>query len=302
MTTDLGIHFADISGTTRLYRKIGTSEGQYQLERCVKRMERAIATNHGRLLMPAADELIAAFPKAEDAILCATEMQRRIEDLPPLSGLRLSIRIGVHFGQIIENESGLSGSAVDIGRELLNLAGSGQVITCAKTAALLGLSLRQQLYSLEGMSLLTEQGDVQVYQVNWRVAPIVVGDSPALAPPLPFFTPPSVKLPKRIALRLGDKAYLVDERSPKITLGRDKESTVVLKGLKVSRQHAQLIYRAPGQFILIDSSTNGSYVHPEGTDEVRVHGEEFVLSGHGKLAFGHPTGLVDDEVFDYEIV
>ena len=134
MARDAGILYADISGSTRLYRTLGTDEAKHQLERCVKRMERSIDSYKGTLVMPAIDEMVAIFPTADDALLAALDMQKRIAGLPAVSGVRLSIRIGVHFGSLEETPEGLRGSAVDIGRSLLSLAGSGQVVTCEQTS------------------------------------------------------------------------------------------------------------------------------------------------------------------------
>ena len=297
MAKEFGILFADISGTTRLYRKIGTDEANHQLDRCVKRMERAIESGKGELVMPAADELVARFDTADAAVLAAAEMQRRLQDLPPLSGVRLSIRIGVHFGQVNETHSGFTGPGVKIGRSLLNLAGAGQIVTCEKTAAALSRAQQENLYSAEDLSMpLADGSGIQVYFYGWQGVPErqesvgeAVGDRTL-----------DLRVPVRLALRWGSRAFLVDASTPGIKIGRDRECELRLSGVKVSRTHARIEMRAKG-FFLIDESSNGTYIYVDGVGENRILDDEVVMQGRGRLAFGHTTDKDDGEIVHFEL-
>ena len=296
MPNVIGALFADISGTTRLYRKIGTDEAKRQLDRCVKRMERAIESCKGELVMPAVDEIFARFEDADSAVLAASEMQRRIADLPPASGVRLSIRIGVHFGVVDDSDGNLAGPGAEVGRTLLNLAGAGQIVLCAPTAAILSRPQQENLYSIEGMTIaLPGGGEAQVYQVGWQGEPVrqAVAEPAAGAAPAP-------RIPERLALRWDGRAFLVDDDTPVLKVGRDRHCELRLTGTKVSRQHAR-IERRPEGFALVDESSNGTYVYIEGTGESRIHNEEIRLSGRGRMAFGHTTEKDDGEIVQFEL-
>lgn len=295
MAQDVGLLFADISGSTRLYRKLGTDEAERQIERCVKRMERAIDSGKGTLLMPAVDEMIAQFASADDLVAAAIEMQRRIADLPPVSGIRLTIRIGVHFGSAEAGDAGLKGLAADLGRALLHIAGAGQIITCAQTAASLSKVRQESLRALEGMALMTELGECQVYEVVWRES---VAEAPTAQPATE--TIPPLVLPTRLAVRFGGKAYLVDADAPRLTIGRDREAGLRLHGSKASRQHAVIERRESG-FFLIDRSSNGTFLNLAGMGEIRVQNEEVALSGQGQIAFGQTTVDGGEEMVSYQL-
>jgi hypothetical protein len=306
----VGVLFADISGSTQLYRKIGTAEGGRALERCMKRIERAVDGFRGEVLMPAADEMLAAFPSPEDALQAAVEMQARIADLPPVSGVKLSIRIGVHFGQIEETPAGMVGTAIDMARTLLSIAGAHQIVTCAQTAEALSSSLRRCLRSLEGMSLPTPKGDCQLYEVTWspesEVTSTVVKPgaiaAAQVAPPVKPAPPATVKNSGRFCLRFGGKAYLLDERTPVLTVGRDKANDVVIDDRKASRRHARVERRRDASIVLIDASTNGTFVAIEGSKELFLHNEDLVLQGRGKLALGHSTNSGAAAVAEFELM
>lgn len=302
MAKDVGILFADISGSTRLYRTLGTDEAKHQLERCVKRMERSIASGKGTLVMPAVDELVATFPTADDLIHAAIDMRRRIADLPPVSGIRLSIRIGVHYGSLSEDKDGFSGSAVDIGKSLLNLAGVGQIVTCDQTAASLTKSQRETLLPIADMVMSTSLGDCQVFEVR---EPAGFSATPSAAGTLTGVSSTATAssfqhMSERLFVRINGAAYVIDNAAPRMTFGRDKESSYVLHGPKASRHHAVIEKRGRAGFVLLDQSTNGSYLKIDGNKELHLTQGEAIITGGGKIGFGHSVDVAGD-VVDIEI-
>lgn len=286
MAKDVGILFADISGSTRLYQTLGTEEAKHQVERCVKRMERSIGSYKGTVVGPTADEIVATFPTADDTVQAALDMQRRIADLPPVSGVRLSIRIGVHYGSFDPNQSEQSGSAAEIGRALLKLAGAGQIVTCALAAGSLTKAQQECLLPIGDMVLSTPLGDCQLFEVKER------GAQPSFRPT--GTTTPAADSAERLFVRHAGTAYVIDNAVPTMTFGRDKEANFVLHGSKASRHHAVIEKRGRTGFVLIDRSTNGTYLKIDGSPEQRVVDGEAIISGRGKLGFGHPTDTEGD--------
>lgn len=310
----VGVLFADISGTTRLYRKLGNAESQYALERCVKRMERAIEAYGGKLLMPAVDEMVAAFDSPDALVQGAIEMQRRLADLPPMSGIKLSIRIGAHWGSGAIGNGGLEGPAAELGRRLMGMAGAGQVLTCAQTAEAMSRGLRQLLWTIDDLALDTGAGECQVFRVLWQEDPgttatgLPAYDGRAVAPPPPPVetlprevagTAPVAGLP-RLCVRFAGKSFLLDARTPTLVVGRDRKSDISIKSPKASRQHAMVVRRGERDYLLIDNSTNGTYVQQHSGEIVRVQGGELRLAGKGLIAFGCPPQEAGTEVAEFE--
>jgi len=303
---EIALLFADLSGTTRLFRRIGTSEAQRALERCVRRMERAIDSHGGSILMPAVDEMIASFPLADSAVQAAIEMQERIADLPPASGVKLSIRIGVHFGNNGETPESLHGEAFDAGRALLNIAGPHQIVADAPTAEAISPALRRSLRSMEGLSIQTAAGECQLYELCWLPetpaanAPTEEAAATPAAEAAAVPSRPAVASVERFCIRVNGKAYLVDERSPTLTIGRDKACDVVIGDRKASRQHVRIEKRGSNRFFLVDQSMNGTFVAVGKDKELCLHHEEMQLSGRGRFAFGHSTVNTHAEIADFE--
>jgi hypothetical protein len=90
----------------------------------------------------------------------------------------------------------------------------------------------------------------------------------------------------RLELEHGGKTYEMRPAQRVFVLGRNKDNDLVVSSTAVSRVHARFIFRN-GKFILIDQSTNGTFVCPEGGREVCLMSEEeFPLAEEGKGVIG----------------
>ena len=65
---NLCVLFADVSGSTRLYEKLGDKEALHAVERCINRMTRATEQFKGRVIKTIGDEVMAVFDSAEAGI------------------------------------------------------------------------------------------------------------------------------------------------------------------------------------------------------------------------------------------
>lgn len=102
------------------------------------------------------------------------------------------------------------------------------------------------------------------------------------------FTPPAPSKPATQAVATGGRLVcLTDGREYQVgaalVIGRDASSDVVVPGNEVSRRHAQIVATEQG-FVLVDTSTNGSFVNGhrvEGScvlqraDVIRIGADEF---------------------------
>ncbi|EKE16672.1 MAG: forkhead-associated, partial [uncultured bacterium] len=134
---NLIVMFADVSGSAGLFQRLGDTEAMHAVERCLKRMNRSIDAYRGRTIQTVGDELLAAFDSAEDACLAAIDMQQRIADLPPVSGLKLTIRIGLHAGLVIEEDGKLSGDVVNNAARIAGIARRDQILGSSTLVAAL---------------------------------------------------------------------------------------------------------------------------------------------------------------------
>ncbi|HLQ01095.1 MAG TPA: FHA domain-containing protein, partial [Burkholderiales bacterium] len=99
----------------------------------------------------------------------------------------------------------------------------------------------------------------------------------------------SARIEARLTLEIGERTVDFPREKAALTLGREASCDVVVAEKTASRNHAR-IERSGVQYVLIDESTNGTYVEIEGDREVLLRRDRIMLRGRGKIAFGTSTG------------
>jgi predicted component of type VI protein secretion system len=99
-------------------------------------------------------------------------------------------------------------------------------------------------------------------------------------------------------LRHGTREIELDEARPSCALGRDQQNDMVIADKMASRMHAR-IERRRDKFVLVDQSTNGTYVTIEGEPELQLRREELILRGRGQISFGHAREDHAGEVLEF---
>ena len=120
---------ADIVGYSRL---MGIDEEGTLRALKVRReiFDRLVKEFDGQEFGSVGDSLMAQFPSAINAVRCAQAIQHAIadENEPLPADRRMSLRIGVNLGDVIEENGALFGDGVNIAARLQALAAPGGVL------------------------------------------------------------------------------------------------------------------------------------------------------------------------------
>ena len=122
ISQERAILFADVSGSTRLYETLGDKPAQKAIEGCLEALTQVVATYRGKVVKTIGDEIMVVFPRAEDASSAAGEMQQRVMQLPsPAAGVKMRIRVGFHYGPVLEDKNDFFGDAVNVAARIEGL-------------------------------------------------------------------------------------------------------------------------------------------------------------------------------------
>jgi pSer/pThr/pTyr-binding forkhead associated (FHA) protein len=84
-------------------------------------------------------------------------------------------------------------------------------------------------------------------------------------------------------------------------IGRDKSNDVVVASPRASRVHAR-IYARERNFVIVDQSSNGTFVLIDGADtEVMLRREEALLGERGWIGLGYPASKHGNHVLRYRV-
>jgi adenylate cyclase len=289
--SNLAVLFADVSGSTRLYETVGDAEALATIGRCLELVSAACVGHGGRVVKTIGDEVMAVFPVADQAAMAAGEMQARISELAPVGGARLAIRVGFHVGPALEVSGDVFGDSVNVASRMAALAKGQQVILSAETADALSPLLRARVREIDLLTVKGKQQDIGIFELIWQAE----ADLTSLS------TRPMRRREARIRLRHGAREIELGEVRSSVTLGRDQQNDVVIADKMASRLHAR-IERRRDKFVLVDQSSNGTYVRIDGEPEIQLRREEMILRGRGRVCFGHAHKDEADEVLTFSCV
>ena len=274
------ILFADVSGSTSLYEKLGDQRALAAVESVLNEMRKSVALHRGRIIKTIGDEVMAVLPSADAAMQAACDMQNRVAAIAPVEKLRLAIRAGFHFGPAIEEGGDFFGDAVNTAARMAGLAKSGQIITNGATVDALSPLLRGSTRDLDAMTVRGKQEEIRIFEVIWQ-------DSDDLTTLASRETPTGAHEPI-LTLRYAERTLALGVAQPSASLGREASNDLVVPDKMASRVHCKIEYRR-GKFFLIDQSTNGTYVTIESDAEIMLKREQCMLRGRGVISLGHPS-------------
>jgi class 3 adenylate cyclase len=273
---NLAILFADVSGSTKLYEKLGDAEARATIERCLGEVSQVTREFGGNIVKTIGDEIMATFPTADHAARAARDIQNRVTALPTRLGTPVLMHVGFHYGAVIEDAGDVFGDSVNVAARMTELAKGGQIITTAETVAQLSVPLRTATRDLDSLTVKGKQKDIGIFELLWQESDELTALSPRL-----------VARPQRLVVTHGTREIELGDATMTLSLGRDAQNDVVVADRSASRMHAR-IERRRDKFVLIDHSSNGTYVTVDGENEVMLRREEWTLRGTGHCSFGHP--------------
>jgi adenylate cyclase len=293
---NLGILFADVSGSTRLYESQGDKRARELIGHCMRLMTESSERNGGTLIKTIGDEVMCRFPGAAQAAQAALDMQEAVSSAAiGAAGVNLAIHVGFHYGPVVVEERDIFGDAVNLASRMVNLAKRDQVLTTAATVAVLPAKLAKCARQIDRAAVRGKKDLIDVYELVWQEAEStrVVGN--AWETPLRAAVAHS-----RLMVRMGTQDIEVSDTHPSLTVGRGEQNDLVVSSHQASRLHARIDFRN-GRYLLSDQSTNGSWISEAGKEPRLVRHDSVDLAGSGTLAFGHLPAPGESDLVYYSL-
>jgi adenylate cyclase len=290
--TEVAVLFADVVGSTRLYELLGDHHAREMVLRCVALMRESTERNRGTVIKTIGDEILAIFPTCDDAVNAAGEMQQDIGARPELSvqGHQVAIRVGCHYGPVVLENRDIFGTAVHTANRMTSQAKGGQIVLSADTVNRLSpewhaLSRRIDVTSVRGL-----QEEMELFEVLWQQE-----DATSMLPSIEMGTR-QAKRPRLVRVRYLGREIVLDDSKKELTMGRADENDLVVRGTLISRLHARIeVWR--DKFLLIDQSTNGTFVTNQEGKEAFVRRDSMILQGKGFIGLGKlPEASATDSI------
>jgi adenylate cyclase len=281
---EVAILFADVVGSTHLYEALGDERARETVQQCLRVMREATEQFGGAVIKTMGDEVMSTFPSPDDAMSAASQMQKRItasSRATAVEGTQVAIRIGCHFGPVVVEDRDIFGAAVHTANRMTSQAKAGQILTTATTVEQLTGEWRALARQIDVTAVKGYASEMALFEVLWQPE-----EATSMLPSISWSAPAVVARSGRLLLRFrGQDLVLGVDGKNAATMGRADENDVVIKGNLISRVHARIDLRK-NRFVLIDESTNGTFVQPDGGDEIYVRRDSTELVGSGVIGMG----------------
>ena len=278
---EVAILFADVVGSTQLYEQLGDAKAREMVTRSLEIMRAATESQGGTVIKTMGDEVMSTFPTADDAMNAARRMQERISsdaDLAHEHG-HVAIRIGCHYGEVVQERRDIFGSAVHIANRMTSQAKAQQIITTLSTVERLSGEWRASARQIDVATVRGKADEVILFEILWQPE-----EATSMLPTMEW-TKTKNPRKKRLSLRYQGHEITVGEGRKSVTLGRAEDNDLVIKGNLISRLHAR-VEVSRDRFTLIDESTNGTFVQTKSGEEIFVRRDNTQLTGEGVIGLG----------------
>ena len=281
MTKDLevAILFADVVGSTQLYDKFGDTKASQTVADCLEVMKEATQQFNGTVIKTIGDEVMSTFPTVDDAMGAAVTMQSRISaDNRQEDRIKVSIRIGCHYGPVVQEQNDIFGAAVHTANRMTSQAKARQIVISGETVQKLNPDLQKQTRQIDVATVRGKLDEVALYELLWNPE-----DATSMLPTIEWEN--QDRRASRLVLSFRDQSVEVNDKRKGVIMGRADDNDVIIKGNLISRIHAKVEMRR-GKFILVDQSTNGTFILNVQGEETFIRRDTTELKGEGTIGLG----------------
>jgi class 3 adenylate cyclase len=276
---EVAIVFADVVGSTQLYDKFGDTKASETVAVCLDIMKDATYQFNGTVIKTIGDEVMSTFTTVDEAMGASVMMQTRISaEGMKEDGIPVSIRIGCHYGPVVQEQNDIFGAAVHTANRMTSQAKSKQIVISGFTVEQMSPELRNQTRQIDVATVRGRIDEVALFELVWQPE-----EATSMLPTLEWEN--KARKASKLLLNFKDTTVEVSDRRKSINLGRADDNDVVVKGNLISRIHAKVEMRR-GKFVLIDQSTNGTFVQNVQGQETLVRRDSMELGDEGTIGLG----------------
>ncbi|MDH5620624.1 MAG: adenylate/guanylate cyclase domain-containing protein [Gammaproteobacteria bacterium] len=276
---EVAIVFADVVGSTQLYDKFGDTKASETVAACLDIMKDATYQFNGTVIKTIGDEVMATFETVDDAMGAAVMMQTRITaEGKKENGIPVTIRIGCHYGPVVQEQNDIFGAAVHTANRMTSQAKSRQIVISGFTVENMSPELRNQTRQIDVATVRGRLDEVALFELVWQPE-----EATSMLPTIEWEN--KTRKASKLLLNFKNSTVEVSDRKKSVNLGRADDNDLVVKGNLISRIHAKIEMRR-GKFVLIDQSTNGTFIQDPQGHEVLVRRDSTELGDEGTIGLG----------------
>jgi len=291
-TAQRAVLFADVCESTAIYESVGDTPALALINHLFASFDKVVNAAGGVIVKNLGDGVVCQFGEPDAAFRAACAMQEASTHVASEAWPGMKIKIGFNYGPVVLKDRDVFGDTVNVCARIVSLANPAQVLTTQRTIEALSPGLRTRCRELYTTPVRGRVSQVSVWEVMWRADPDVTKVEAA---------EPSGDLGAKWVLKLsiGGESYIL-EPGAVLRIGRDAANDIVVATENASRIHARIFTRED-HFVIVDQSSNGTFLMADGSREVRLRRSEALLGDRGWIGLGRSAARHGDHVLRYRL-
>jgi adenylate cyclase len=273
------IMFVDVCGTAERVHAVGNARAQADIALLLATLSDAVDRHSGRTIKTIVSQAMCVFPAAHQAAAAAVDAQQAAKAaINKLNAGSLAVRVGLHYGPVIEQKDDVFGDAVNVAARVLSHAKPGQILLTGDTARELPKEAGVDVRSIGDTHVKGKAEPVDLVEFIWERESLTMANARL----------ETKSEDARLIARFGNTAIELSATKPALQMGRSDANDFVVSDPQVSRVHARIEYRR-NRFFLVDQSSNGTFLSIRGKGEVMLRRDEIALESSGLISLGTAT-------------
>ena len=292
--TPQAIMFADVSGSSALYKQLGNQEAKAIVDDVVSHMAVTTIVHEGTVVKTIGDEVMARFDSAGTACCVAIAIQQRASR--EFADIGVGIRIGIAFGDTVVTPMDAFGDTVNDAAFVAHIARANQIVLTQGVIDQLDATLMHQCQLFDRVNIKGDSKKTIIYRLAWETSP--QNDFSTRVMPIHDITRFVSNF--QLTLNIGEQLInILPDQTPYL-IGRDfNKVNLCMDNSVCSREHCHIAFRR-GKYVLVDHSTNGTYVHEENKTPIYLRREEAPLQGSGVISVGQQVDSANPWLIKYQ--
>jgi adenylate cyclase len=292
--TPQAIMFADVSGSSALYKQLGNQQAKAIVDDVVSHMAATTIVHEGTVVKTIGDEVMARFDSANTACRVAIAIQQRSSR--EFAEIGLGIRIGIAFGDTLVTPNDAFGDTVNDAAFVAHIARANQIVLTQGVIDQLNPTLMHQCQLFDRVNIKGDSQKTIIYRLAWETSPQNDFSTQVM------HTHEITKFVAnfQLTLKMGDQLINILPDQTPFSIGRDLNKVDLgMNNSVCSREHCHIAFRR-GKYVLVDHSTNGTYVHEENKIAIYLRREEAPLQGTGVISVGQQVDPANPWLIHYQ--
>jgi len=290
--------FADVSGSSALYKLRGNQQAKQLIDTAINLMRDLTLCNNGVVVKTIGDEILSRFDTAEDACKAAMAIQEQCHRQTTTEHDQgLTIRIGMDFGNTLLDGDDIFGDTVNDAACVAKIARPNQIVITHAMVKALPDYLQYSCQEFDRIHIKGDPNKSVIYRLVWEHN--TDQHNATMVMPINHITQRIST--RQLVLERNKQVFAITPNDVPFIIGRDhRKAHLHVDSTLASRDHCHIVLRR-GKFMLVDHSTNGTYVKLPDQPEIYLRREELPLMGTGTICIGRRASQAHDLTIDFSV-